>query len=43
MTMWKKILIGVTLAAVVAGGTFYWRISRSGPALVSADPKIKLV
>jgi pimeloyl-ACP methyl ester carboxylesterase len=43
MARWKKILSGIALTAVVAGGTFYWRTTRSGPALVSADANIKLV
>ncbi len=43
MVLWKKILSGVALATVVAGGTFYWRITRSGPSLVSVDSNIKLV
>ena len=43
MVLWKKILTGVALTALVAGGTFYWRIARSGPSLVSVDPTIKLV
>jgi pimeloyl-ACP methyl ester carboxylesterase len=43
MALWKRILTGIALTTFVVGGTSYWRISRSGPPLVSADPKIKLV
>jgi pimeloyl-ACP methyl ester carboxylesterase len=43
MALWKRLLGGVALVAVTAGASAYWRINRSGPALVSANPAIKLV
>jgi hypothetical protein len=43
MALWKKIWGGVALAALVAGGTYYWRTTNSGAPLVSVDPQIKLV
>jgi pimeloyl-ACP methyl ester carboxylesterase len=43
MRLWKKILVGIALTAFAVSGTTYWRVSRSGSELVSADTKIKLV
>jgi pimeloyl-ACP methyl ester carboxylesterase len=43
MVLWKKILSAVVLSALVIGGAAFWRFSRSGHALVSADLNIRLV
>jgi pimeloyl-ACP methyl ester carboxylesterase len=43
MALWKKILGGIVLTLIVVSATAYWRVSRSGPELVSANANIKLV
>jgi D-alanyl-D-alanine carboxypeptidase len=43
MVLWKKILSGVALTALVAGGFFYWRTSSSGGDGGPDAPEFKFV
>jgi pimeloyl-ACP methyl ester carboxylesterase len=43
MALWKKILGGVALAALVAGGTYYWRTTNSGAPLDYNNPTGKTI